>query len=692
MAIAYHPAFDYSAVEVKGDIYLVASDLVKATGDVLGWAEPREVARFKGAKLEGAVFRHPFVERDSPGVLANHVTLEQGTGAVHTAPGHGHEDYLTGIEYGIDIYCPVDASGRLYHVESAKGRLPEELIGKTVWEANPVVIGILTGRGALMAQKQIEHSYPHCWRCHNATIFRGTEQWFIGMERNNLRARALEAIRKVRWLPEWGEQRIYNMIETRPDWNVSRQRVWGVPIIAFQCEACGEPYTDIAALRRIVDLFEEHTADIWYSKTAAELLPPGVKCAKCGGGEFRKESDILDVWFDSGSSHLAVLNARYGLEWPSDMYLEGGDQYRGWFHSSLLVGVGLKGGSPYRECATNGWTLDEQGRAMSKSLGNGIEPEDIIKKYGAEILRLWVSSVEFYEDVRLSDTILTRLSEAYRKLRNTFRYALGNIDDFEPLADAVPVAEMHEIDQWILTRAEQLTARCRAFYNEYAFHRVYQSLYNFAIVDLSSIYFDVLKDRLYTTSRRSKARRSAQTALWRLTHALSRLLAPIMSFTTDDAWSYLRKPAGEPESVHLTCFPEPGELTAGLTEENRIRALNWERLIQVRETVLKSIEIARQEKFIGGNLEAKVHLKAGENLLPLLQQYAAELPALFIVSQVSLEGHADADLSVHVERAGGVKCERCWKYTFDVGSNPQLPTVCAACAEAVLENLGEQSE
>jgi isoleucyl-tRNA synthetase len=692
MAIAYHPAFDYSALDVNGEVYLVASDLVKATADVLGWAEPREVARFKGAKLEGAIFRHPFVERDSPGVLAQHVTLEQGTGAVHTAPGHGHEDYLTGIEYGIDIYCPVDAGGRLYHVENAKGRLPEELIGKTVWEANPVVTGILTERGALMAQKQIQHSYPHCWRCHNATIFRGTEQWFIGMDRNNLRGRALEAIRKVKWLPEWGEQRIYNMIETRPDWCISRQRVWGVPIVAFQCEGCSEPYTDIAALRRIVDLFEQHTADYWYTKAAAELLPPGVKCAKCGSSEFRKESDILDVWFDSGSSHLAVLNERYGLEWPSDMYLEGGDQYRGWFHSSLLVGVGLKGGSPYRECATNGWTLDEQGRAMSKSLGNGIEPEDIIKKYGAEILRLWVSSVEFYEDVRLSDTILTRLSEAYRKLRNTFRYALGNIDDFNPMTDAVPVAEMREIDQWILTRAEQLTARCCAFYNEYAFHRVYQSLYNFAIVDLSSIYFDVLKDRLYTTARRSKARRSAQTALWRLTHALARLLAPIMSFTTDEAWSYLRKPAGDAESVHLTCFPEPRDLTAGLTEDNRMRTSNWERLIPVRETVLKSLEIARQEKFIGGNLEAKVHLKAGDGLLPLLQEYAAELPSLFIVSQVSLEGHADADLSVHVERAGGVKCERCWKYTFDVGSNPQLPTVCAACAEAVLENLGEPSE
>ena len=383
-----------------------------------------------------------------------------------------------------------------------------------------------------------------------------------------------------------------------------------------------------------------------------------------------------------------MLNQRFGLDWPSDMYLEGGDQYRGWFHSSLLIGVGLKGGSPYRECATSGWTLDDQGRAMSKSLGNGIEPQDIIQQSGAEVLRLWVSSVEFYEDVVLSPTILTRLTEAYRKLRNTFRYALGNLDDFDPATGSVPAAEMLEIDQWILTRAEQLTARCRAFYHEYAFHRVYQALYNFAIVDLSSIYFDVLKDRLYTSARCSKARRSAQTALYRLTHALTRLAAPVLSFTTEEAWSHLKKPAGEPSSVHLALFPEPADLTAGLTDHNRQRAANWERLMTVRETVLKSLEFARQEKFIGANLEAKVHLKAGDELLPLLTEYAAELPSLFIVSQVSLEGHADADLAVHVERAAGVKCERCWKYTFDVGANPDLPSVCAACARAVTLTFG----
>ena len=409
------------------------------TAEKCGWQDYQIIARFPGAAVEHAVFRHPFLDRDSLGILADHVTLEQGTGAVHTAPGHGQEDYVVARQYGIATYCPVDAAGRFYHAEGASGRLPEELIGKTVWEANPIVLGILQSAGALLAQEKVQHSYPHCWRCHNPTIFRATEQWFIGMERNDLRQRALDAIRKVKWMPSWGEQRISNMIATRPDWCISRQRVWGVPIIAFYCGNCLEPITDRKYLDPVVAEFAIHTADIWYSRTAAELLPPGTLCPKCGAAEFTKESDILDVWFDSGSSHLAVLTPANQLPWPADLYLEGGDQYRGWFHSSLLIGVALRGAAPYRGSATHGWTLDAEGRAMHKSLGNSIEPDEIIKKYGAEVLRLWVASVEFTEDVRLSETILTRLTEAYRKLRNTFRYALGNISDFDPAADAVPV-------------------------------------------------------------------------------------------------------------------------------------------------------------------------------------------------------------------------------------------------------------
>jgi isoleucyl-tRNA synthetase len=544
------------------------------------------------------------------------------------------------------------------------------------------VIDILRSAGALLAEEKVQHSYPHCWRCHNATIFRATEQWFIGMERNGFRQAALESIRRVKWMPAWGEERISNMIATRPDWCISRQRIWGVPIVAFYCGKCMAPITDRKLLDPVVAEFAKHSADIWYSRSAAELLPPGTTCRNCGAAEFTKESDILDVWFDSGSSHLAVLTPENGLPWPSDMYLEGGDQYRGWFHSSLLIGVALRGAAPYRNCATNGWTLDEQGRAMSKSLGNGIEPQDIIKQYGAEILRLWVSSVEFTEDVRLSETILTRLTEAYRKLRNTFRYALGNVSDFDPARDAVPADQMLELDQWILVRGEDLVARCRTWYDEFAFHKIYHAIYDFATVDLSSIYFDVLKDRLYTSATRSHARRSAQTALYRVAYALVRLVAPLLAFTAEEVW----KQMGQPESVHKAFFPEPEELTAGLSGEQRKRLKNWDRLMEVREDVLKSLETARQEKFIGAPLEARVNISANGDLYPLLEQYAKDLPALFIVSQVRLSNHGGG-LSVAIERADGVKCQRCWKYTTDVGSNADFPTICAACASAVTEML-----
>ena len=462
VAIAFNPKFEYAAVEVGGAVYIVAADLLTVTAEKCGWAEPRVVAKFAGAKLDRAVFRHPFLERDSLGLLADHVTLEQGTGAVHTAPGHGQEDYVSARQYGIEIYCPVDAAGRFFHATGAAGRLPEELIGKTVWDANPLVIEILKAHGALLGMEKLAHSYPHCWRCHKPVIFRATEQWFIGMERNDFRQHALEAVRRSRWIPEWGQERISNMIASRPDWCISRQKAWGVPIIVFYCEGCREPLADRKILDGIVQLFREHTADIWYERTAAELLPAGTKCAKCGGREFSKEKDVLDVWFDSGSSHLAVLNERFGLEWPADMYIEGGDQYRGWFQSSLLVGTGLKGGAPFRASALSGWVLDGEGRAMHKSLGNAIEPEEVIKHHGAEILRLWSASVEFSEDVRLSETILTRLVDAYRKLRNTFRYLLGNLHDFDPQKDRTAEDQFQEIDQWILVRAADLVERCRA--------------------------------------------------------------------------------------------------------------------------------------------------------------------------------------------------------------------------------------
>jgi isoleucyl-tRNA synthetase len=681
MAISYHPKYIYSAVEANGKVYIVAKELLAATAEACVWESPETITEFEGSHLANTVFHHPFLERQSLGILGNHVTLEQGTGAVHTAPGHGQEDYIIGQEYGIATYCPVDAAGRFFHAEGAPGRLPEELIGKSVWEGNPIVIEILKNHGALAAQRKVDHSYPHCWRCHKPTIFRATEQWFIGMERHNLRQRALDAIKKVQWKPEWGEERISNMIATRPDWCISRQRAWGVPIIVFYCESCNEPLTDRKILDKVVALFREHTADVWYTKTPEELGCADSKCQKCGGTTFRKENDILDVWFDSGASHLAVMTPENGLPWPADMYLEGGDQYRGWFHSSLLVGVGLKGDAPYRASATNGWTLDGEGHALSKSRG-AEEASKVINKYGADLMRLWTASVDFTEDVRFSETILDRLIEAYRKLRNTFRYALGNLYDFDPAKHAVEWDEMLGIDRWILQKAEFLVKRCREWYDSFDFHKVYRAIYDFATTDLSAIYFDVLKDRLYTMAPNSKARRSGQTALYRVHYALTRLIAPLLAFTAEEIWSFTTKPEGSPGSVHLTSLPTLEEVSKGATGADTEALNDWDRLIALRPVILKALEEARQAKFIGTGLEARVRLAADEEY-DLLQAHAGDLPALFIVSEVVLE--KGAALKATVEKASGAKCERCWKYQTDIGQDPAFPTVCAGCAAALKE-------
>ncbi len=686
LAISFNPKFEYVAVDTPEGATIIAEGMLPQVAEALGW-EKKILARFPGTKLDRVVFRHPFLDRDSIGLNGDHVTLEQGTGAVHTAPGHGQEDFVICQRYGIQVYCPVDAGGRMFQAEGAAGKLPEVLLGKTVWEANPVVIEILKKHGALAGQAKVEHSYPHCWRCHSALIFRATEQWFIGMDRENLREKTLEAIKHVQWYPAWGEERMTNMIAPRPDWCISRQRVWGVPIIAFYCEACTEPFIEKAVLDGVVALFRQHTSDVWYSKSAAELMGSECKCHKCGGTSFRKETDILDVWFDSGSSNLAVLTAANGLNWPADMYLEGGDQFRGWFQSSLLAGVALNGSSPYRECVTHGWTLDANGRAMSKSLGNSMEPSEIVNKYGADLLRLWVSSVDFTEDVKLSDTITTRLSEAYRKLRNTFRYFLGNMQDFNPATDALPGEKISGFDSWILVKAEDLVRQCLDSYREYAFHKVYRAVYEFAVTELSSIYFEVSKDPLYTAGPTSETRRSRQTALYRLNLALARLLAPVLSFTCEEVWQHAKHPAGEMPSVHMDLFPSPEDLSRGITAAQRAQAAVWDQLIPVRNQVLKSLDLARDEKIIGAPLEAAVKLSAGSNLYPLLEKVAADLPGFFIVSQVTLEAAgANADtLEVQVERSGGTKCERCWKYTYDVGSDKELATVCASCAKTVRE-------
>jgi isoleucyl-tRNA synthetase len=686
LGICFNPKFEYVAIDTPEGVMIVAEGLLDRLNEIFGWGKT-VIARFPGSKLEYATFRHPFLDRDSLGMLGDHVTLEQGTGAVHTAPGHGQDDFVVGQRYGLPVYCPVDHAGRFFQAEGVTGKLPEELLGKKVRDANPIVIEILQKQGALLRQEKLEHSYPHCWRCHTPTIFRATDQWFIGMDRQQLREKALDAIQQVSWLPTWGEERISNMIEARPDWCISRQRVWGVPIIVFYCHDCSEPFTDKDVLERIVEEFRQHTADVWYSRTAEELMGPGKHCAKCGGASFRKETDILDVWFDSGSSHLAVLNRTYDLPWPADMYIEGGDQYRGWFHSSLLVAVGLRGSAPYRACATHGWTLDAEGRAMSKSAGNGIEPEEIVAKYGADLLRLWAASVDFTEDVRLSDVILTRLSEAYRKLRNTFKYALGNLNDFDPLTDVVAAEKLWEIDRWILAKAEDLVRKCRSWYDQLAFHKVYRAVYDFAVTDLSAVYFDILKDRLYTTAPKSAARRSAQTAIYRLHFALVRLLAPLLSFTCDEVWRHTKRSPESPDSVHLAYFPAPEDLTADLGAFDDQKITKWDKLMEVRATVLKALDNAREEKLIGSSLEAAVTLEASGDLHQLLSDYQPQLPAIFIVSQVELKDAGGDAVDVRVERARGDKCERCWKYTLDVGQDPEFPTICKACAAAIRESL-----
>jgi isoleucyl-tRNA synthetase len=636
-----------------------------------------------------------------PGVLADYVTLEQGSGIVHTAPGHGADDFRTGQRYGLEAYAPQDDEGRF-----TEG-LPEYR-GKTVFEANPIVIEILKKRGTLVGEKKLSHSYPHCWRCHNPVIFRATEQWFINMDSGTatipvpkappLRERALEEIEKVKWLPEWGHDRMKEMVAGRPDWCISRQRFWGVPLIVFYCDGCGKQLADAGALRHVLPFFEREGADAWFTHSAEELLPAGAKCS-CGAAKWRKESDILDVWFDSGSTHLAVLT-RENQHWPADVYLEGPDQYRGWFQSSLLVGIGTRGASPYKQVVTHGWTLDEKGAPMSKSLGNAIYPAEICDKWGADLLRIWVVSQDYTADVRISEAMMTQLSEAYRKIRNTFRFALSNLFDFDPARDFVADANLWEVDAWMLRRTGALVRECRAWYENFEFHRVYHAIHDFCTVDLSSFYFDVLKDRLYTFAPNNRGRRSAQTAVHRIADALVRLIAPILVFTAEEVWKFLPHADIDAESVHMAMFPSADELERALDEA---RSKNWDRLLAVRDAVLKNLEPMRAEKVISANLEAKVTLRARGEMMQLLKAYSASLPALFIVSQVEVVpfgepvpvgrldaayaayGDQYAGLHIGVARADGSKCARCWNYSTHVGENADYPTVCERCVAALAE-------
>ncbi|MEO5362124.1 MAG: isoleucine--tRNA ligase [Magnetococcus sp. DMHC-8] len=708
LAVCLHPALDYVALQLDqagdhpcmgaGEIWILADGLRDATLTAIGLPAERTrvIARFNGAALAGRRFRHPYLEQDAPILMGEHVTLEAGTGCVHTAPGHGHEDFAVGQRHGLTPFNPVDDTGRF---------LPEtpHFGGQHILKANQEIIALLDRQGRLLAHRPMTHSYPHCWRCHKPIIIRATPQWFISMETNQLREKALAAIRATQWIPAWGEDRIRNMVAVRPDWCVSRQRTWGVPITVLFCADCGTLVTDEAGIERIAREVEQHSADVWFSREAKDFLPPGFACPRCGSDRFTKEQDILDVWFDSGVTHAAVLErgAAEGesLHWPADLYLEGSDQHRGWFHSSLLASVGTRHRAPYRAVLTHGFVVDGQGRKMSKSLGNVIAPEKVIQQYGADILRLWVTAEDYSGDIRLSDEILKGLSDAYRRIRNTMRFVLGNLHDFDPERDAVPLSELPALDRWALDRLANLIQQVETAFDSYAFHRVYQDLHFFCAVDMGAFYLDILKDRLYCDGRQSRSRRAAQTVLSHVSETLVRLMAPILSFTAEEIWSFMPRaaPGGQPraESVHLTLFPQPHP-----EWRNPALAAEWEQFRQVRTAVYRVLEQERLAKRVGSFMEVDLILYAGGDLWSMLQRFAG-LSRLLIVASVTLARGEEApdelspcaelpQLQIVFRRSQGSKCVRCWNWGAwhahrSTGTEPDdHPDLCPRCREVVI--------
>ena len=675
LAVAFHPEFDYAAYEVDGRAVVVAEGLAARVSQAVGRAFGSPVARVKGTQFEQLRFRHPLYARDSLGVLGDYVTLEAGTGVVHTAPGHGTDDFNTGVKYGLEIYAPIGPGGHFLDTVELFG-------GERVFDANPHVEQALKERGRLWHRETFTHQYPHCWRCQNPVIFLATSQWFISMEAGGLRQQALDAIGGVRWIPAWGHDRIHNMIASRPDWCISRQRSWGVPIPALTCTGCQTPLLTTALVSRAAAVFEQHGADAWYERALEEFVPEGLACPTCGGDAFERDNNILDVWFDSGSSHEAVLPAYAELTWPADIYLEGSDQHRGWFHSSLLIGVGTRGHAPFRQVLTHGFVVDEHGRKMSKSLGNTVVPQDVIAQSGAEILRLWVSMVDYGEEVRLGPEILSRVVEAYRKLRNTCRILVANLYDFDPSADLVPVERLEPVDRYALGRYADAARRIVGAYDAYDFPTVFQSLNALATVDLSAFYIDVTKDRMYTFGARSTSRRSAQTVMYLIVDGLARLLAPILPVTADELWRFL--PGQRAASVHLEEFSE----IEGFLDRGHMPA--WDRLMKVRDEVNAALEQKRKAKLIGNSLGARVTITATGSLGSLLEAHSGDLPMLFIVSDVTLHvGSTDGTDSVRieVEKAAGVKCERCWRYVPRVRTEPHWAGICDRCVDALPETV-----
>ncbi len=681
--ISIHPDFDYVLVEVSGEKYLVARGLLKEVSSELDWNEYEIIKEYKGKELDRVVCRHPFFERDSLVILGTHVTLEAGTGCVHTAPGHGEDDFYAGQEYGLEIISPIDDSGKF---TSEAGKFE----GLYVHDANEEVIKELNDRGVLLKQSNYEHQYPHCWRCKNPIIFRATEQWFASID--GFRQEALNAIDSVRWIPAWGHERIYNMVRDRRDWCISRQRTWGVPIPIFYCESCGKAIINDETIEKVSKLFAEHGSDIWFIKEAKDLLPEGFKCENCGGDEFRKESDIMDVWFDSGSSHMAVLETRDDLRWPSEMYLEGSDQHRGWFNSSLSTSVAVRGVAPYKNVLTHGFVVDEEGRKMSKSLGNVIDPLKLIKEMGADILRLWVASADYRNDVSVSKNIIRQSAEAYRKIRNTCRFILSNLFDFDPDKERIEYEKLTELDKWVLQKLDKLVRRVNKAYDDYEFHVVFHSVHNFCTVELSNIYFDILKDKLYCSHPEDPERKAAQTVLYELINTLVIMLTPILAFTSEEIWSHLRK-ENQPESVQLMDFVQPRDEYINDEIETRI-----DRILEVREVVTKALEEARSRKVIGHSLGAWVTIYADQQWLEILNTMK-RLDKVFIVSRADLKKAEERPddvmeleqvpgIWVTVKGAEGDKCERCWVIDSSVGENEKYPTLCARCARVVEELEG----
>ncbi len=669
LAIALHPDFDYALFEMNDEYYIAASRLVPVIGELLN--RPYKILKeFKGIDLKGINAVHPLFDRNSLIVSADYVVLDQGTGCVHTAPGHGEEDYWTGLAYDLDIYSPVDPSGLF---DSTTGKYQ----GKNIFAANEEIILDLKEAGRLIHTEKIRHSYPHCWRCKNPVIFRATEQWFISLDTAELRSKALKEIEKVKWLPEWGEERITKMVENRPDWCISRQRDWGVPIPVFFCRQCSEPLLDTGIIDRVSERFRLLGSNCWYEKDVSEFVPAGTTCKKCGHGLFEKGMDIIDVWFESGSS-FGILDQYPGHQFPSDMYLEGGDQYRGWFHSSLLVAVNAKGVSPYGTVITHGFTLDSEGRAMSKSMGNVIEPQSIIKEKGAEILRLWVAMVNYREDIRLGDELLVKITESYRNIRNRWRFMLGVLSDFDPEIHQVADEQLREIDRFILAKFQEIKKKIIQAYQDYEYHVIYHTISNFFTIDLSSFYLNIQKDNLYCNPTGSVERRAAQTTIFRMLKESLTLMAPILSFTTEEAWEFMPAFRDKEASIHLHRFPE--------VEEKYLFAIDrkkWDAISTVREQVLKEIEEARNQKLIGDSLEAEIELELPDDLYVPVSEDPDLFKEILVVSKVDIS-RAES-IKISIRKSQGQKCPRCWNWIHEDPAHKIQPELCSRCDRTVKE-------